>query len=168
MSARAAWRLESLGLERVYRYTAGKEDWFAAGLPREGRLSAVPRAGDVARRGVPTCAPDERVGDVRARVRDAGGDRAVVVNAQRIVLGVLDHLALQAEPDAPAEAVMDAGPVTYRPDTLQSELVHHLQEHGVSAALITTADGELVGLFCRDDEHQHEAATKASGSADQS
>lgn len=36
MSARAAWRLEQLGFERVFRYTPGKADWAAAGLPMEG------------------------------------------------------------------------------------------------------------------------------------
>ncbi len=43
MSPRAAWRFESLGGTRVYDYVAGKVDWFAAGLPREGRpAQAVP------------------------------------------------------------------------------------------------------------------------------
>ena len=31
-------RLEGLGFERVYDYVPGKADWFASGLPREGRL----------------------------------------------------------------------------------------------------------------------------------
>ena len=38
MSPRAAWRLEGLGFERVYDYVPGKADWFASGLPKEGRL----------------------------------------------------------------------------------------------------------------------------------
>ena len=33
MSDRAAWRLESLGFTRVYRYTPGKDGWLAMGLP---------------------------------------------------------------------------------------------------------------------------------------
>ena len=62
MSARAAWRLESLGFARVYRYAAGKVDWFGAGMPREGRLAAVPCAADVVRKDIVTCRPDERIG----------------------------------------------------------------------------------------------------------
>src|SRR5437899_9203092 len=102
MSARAAWRLETLGFARVHRYTAGKVDWFGAGLPCEGRLAAVARAADAARRDITTCGPDETVGTVHARVHAAGLDRAVVVNERRIVLGVLDRLALEALPETRA------------------------------------------------------------------
>ena len=65
MSARAASRLATLGFTNVYRYQAGRADWFAAGLPREGRDAHVPRVADVAKRDVHTCRLDERVGDVR-------------------------------------------------------------------------------------------------------
>ena len=43
MSARAAWRLETLGFTQVYRYTAGKMDWFANALPIEGKKKDAPR-----------------------------------------------------------------------------------------------------------------------------
>jgi hypothetical protein len=40
----------------VYDFSAGKLDWISAGLPTEGMLTAVPRAGDLSRafRSVPT------------------------------------------------------------------------------------------------------------------
>ena len=64
MSARAAWRLETLGFEDVWRYQPGKQDWFLARLPVAG--SAVVRtAADAARPDVPACGPDERVTRVR-------------------------------------------------------------------------------------------------------
>ena len=150
MSARAAWRLEQLGFDRVYRYTAGKIDWFSAGLAREGRLAAVPRASDVVRTDVVTCGVDDLVGDLHGRVHAAGTDRVVVVNEQRVVLGVLDPLALAAAPETRAEDVMDAGPLTYRPDTLVLELVERFQS-GSPPVLVTTGDGELLGLLHRDD-----------------
>ena len=154
MSARAAWRLEALGFERVYRYAAGKTDWFAAGLARDGQLARVPRAGDLVRREAPTCSPGERVGEVRARVRQAGWDRAVVVNDAGVVLGALSGPALEAAPDTPVEEAMDPGPVTYRPDTLAKELVQHLREGDARAALVTSAEGVLVGVLRRDEaEH---------------
>ena len=149
MSARAAWRLEGLGFERVYRYTAGRLDWFAAGLAREGRLARVPRAGELLRRDVPTCCPGERVGEVRARVRQAGWDRAVVVNEAGVVLGALSGPALEAAPDTPVEETMDPGPVTYRPDTLARELAQHLREGDAQAAVVTNAEGVLVGILRR-------------------
>src|SRR5688500_702109 len=89
MSPQAAWRLDSLGITKVYDYTDGKLDWMAAGLPTEGTNSKRPRAGDVARRDVPTCSVDERIADVRKRVSAAGWDACVVVNDERVVLGLL-------------------------------------------------------------------------------
>jgi 3-mercaptopyruvate sulfurtransferase SseA len=87
MSPRAAWRLESLGFTEVYDYAAGKEDWLAWGLPREGRTAQVPTVGEVARRDVPTCGLADRVADAKARAQAAGYDACVVVNARRVVLG---------------------------------------------------------------------------------
>src|SRR5437016_2154790 len=43
LSARAAWRLESMGFQEVYRYTPGKEDWIAAGFETEGANATRPR-----------------------------------------------------------------------------------------------------------------------------
>src|SRR5919106_6742537 len=96
MSPRAAWRLESLGFKRVYDYVPGKQDWLAAGLPREGRIAGRPRTADVARRDVPTCGLDEPVASVRDRLREAGWEECVVVNEHRVVLGILR--AEQLEP----------------------------------------------------------------------
>src|ERR1051326_8061662 len=36
LSARAAWRLETMGFQEVYRYTPGKADWLAAGVENRG------------------------------------------------------------------------------------------------------------------------------------
>lgn len=89
-------------------------DWFASGLPREGKLAARVRVGDIARRDAPTCEPGERVVDVTRRVRAAGWDLCVVVDAERVVLGVLHAEALGV--DALAEQAMREGPRTLRPD----------------------------------------------------
>jgi 3-mercaptopyruvate sulfurtransferase SseA len=59
MSPRAAWRLETLGFEHVADYVAGKADWLAHGLPREGTNAAVPTAGDLADSDPPTCEPHD-------------------------------------------------------------------------------------------------------------
>jgi CBS-domain-containing membrane protein len=165
MSARAAWRLESLGFTRVYRYTAGKMDWFAAGLPREGRQAHTPRAGDIVRPDVPTCRLTDIFDDVRARVRAAGWKTCIVVNDRRVVLGRLRarELDSDAEPAASVESVMQSGPPTFRPDVTLEELTEHLRTVHLDTAVITTADGELMGLLSRKDaEHRlHEAHTPA-------
>jgi Mg/Co/Ni transporter MgtE len=128
----------------VYGYQAGKADWFAAGWPREGNEARVPRAGDVARRDVPTCRPDERVGEVRDRARPSGV--CVVVNEQRVVLGILRAEALGRDPATPVDQVM-AQPVTVRPDLVAGEMPDYLGKKRVSEALVTTSDGVLVGLI---------------------
>src|ERR671937_1838139 len=97
MSPRAAWRLESLGFTQVYDYEAGKADWLAAGLPREGTLAERATAGDVVRADVPTCLLSDDLGEVRRRVRDSGWDTCMVLNEQGIVLGRLGRRAIAAE-----------------------------------------------------------------------
>jgi CBS domain-containing protein len=135
----------------VYDYVAGKLDWMAAGGPIEGTGAAQPRAGGVARADVPTCGLDERLGEVRERVKAAGWDACVVVNQERVVLGLLRAEELDGDPDSRIEQAMRPGPSTYRPHAPVAELAHTLVDHGVPNAPITTSDGRLVGLLLRDD-----------------
>ena len=152
MSPRAACRLESLGFEDVYDYEAGKQDWTAAGLPTEGTAAALPRAGDVARPDVPTCTLDEPLGAVRQRVRAGGWDTCVVVDAGRVVLGLLRRSQLDLpRDDEPVERVMLPGPSTFRPNVDIREMAHYLAEHDLPSAPVTTSDGRLVGLLVRED-----------------
>src|SRR5579862_7369502 len=99
MAPRAAARLEQLGFQQVHEYKAGKLDWMAAGLPTEGENSKHPRAAEVARKDVPTCSVDERLGDVAKRVRAAGWEAAVVVDGGRTVLGLLRKAELDKDPE---------------------------------------------------------------------
>jgi hypothetical protein len=62
MSRRAAWRLENMGFRDIHDYVDSKLDWMAAGLPTEGTNAQRPRAGEVARKDVPTCGLKENVG----------------------------------------------------------------------------------------------------------
>jgi CBS domain-containing protein len=151
MSPRAAWRLESLGFTQVYEYAAGKLDWLAAGLPTEGSNADRPRAGDVARRDVPTCHLDERLGEVAERVTAAGWDACVVVNRESVVLGLLRAQELQGDTEQPIEEAMRPGPSTFRPFVPIEEMAAYMTEHDVPNSPITTSDGRLVGLLMRED-----------------
>jgi CBS domain-containing protein len=151
MSPRAAWRLESLGFGLVYDYVAGKQDWLAAGLPMEGRLADMPRAGTVARRDVPTASVQERVGSVRERVERSGHDTAVVVNEERVVFGVLRPQQLNGDPDRTVGEAMLPGPSTFRPHVLIHEMAHYMTDHDVASAPVTTGEGRLIGLLTRAD-----------------
>jgi CBS domain-containing protein len=151
LSARAAWRLETLGFREVYRYQAGRDDWLVARLPLEGELAGVPRATDVARRDVPACKLDDRVSEVARRVDEEGWPLAVVLNEQRIVLGRLRPGDLRDRPDAIAAEVMVDGPRTVRGTRPADKVAAWMDERDVRGVLVTTADGELVGYVRRED-----------------
>ena len=151
MSPRAAWRLETLGFGEVYEYVAGKLDWMAAGLPTEGANANHPRAGDVSRKDVPTAQLDERLGDVRDRVRALGWDAAVVVNKERVVLGLLRQKELEKDPGLRVEDAMRPGPSTFRPHVLIKEMAEYMAGHMLESSPITTLDGRLVGLLLQKD-----------------
>jgi Mg/Co/Ni transporter MgtE len=139
----------------------GKLDWLAAGLPTEGTNAQRPRAGDLARRDVPTCGLDERLGDIRERVRSAGWEECVVINEQRVVLGLLRSKELQADPGLRIEQVMRPGPSTFRPFVSGSEVAKFMTEHDLESSPVTTSDGRLVGLLRRGDAHGLESLHRA-------
>jgi CBS domain-containing protein len=147
MAPRAAARLESLGFEKVYEYKAGKLDWLAAGLPTEGENSNCPRAGDVSRKDVPASHPNDRLGDVAERARKARWEVVVVVDAERIVLGLLRSRELAMDPNLRVEQAMSPGPSTFRPYVSSKEMAIYMIEHELESAPITTSDGKLVGLL---------------------
>jgi hypothetical protein len=151
MSARAAWRLESLGFEQVYRYRPGKDDWIVARLPVQGQAAGKTRAADLARTDVPTCFLRDVVGDVARRVRDEGWPLGVVLNERRVVLGRLRPKDLDTHPEAVAEEIMVPGPRTTRGTRYAGEMGRWLDDRKVPGVLVTSADGELIGYVRRED-----------------
>jgi CBS domain-containing protein len=147
MSPRAAWRLESLGFGEVYDYVAGKADWLANGLPTEGTAAGTPRIGTRAHRDTPTCGLGDRVAAAAQRAVDNGYDFCVVVNAETIVLGILEARVLHEQPDSLVEAAMRAGPSTFRPSTPVGELRDFLTTRRLHRALVTTSAGRLIGTL---------------------
>jgi Mg/Co/Ni transporter MgtE len=133
----------------VYDYVAGKLDWLAAGLPVEGTLARYPRAGDVARRDVPTCRLDERLGTVKERV--GGWKACVVVNEENVVMGLLRSKELGLDDELVIERAMRPGPSTFRPHVLAHEMAEYMTRHDVESSPITTSDGRLVGILLRED-----------------
>ena len=151
MSARAAWRLIGLGFTRVFRYTPGKKDWMANGLPIEGEEARIQRAGDLVRLDVPACGLAERVGEVKERVQKLGWDSCVAVNEARVVLGLLRPEALEVDPQDTVEQAMENGTRTYRLNAPLEKTMGYMQKMGVESVLVTTSDGKLFGLLRRED-----------------
>jgi len=142
----APWRLEAFGFGDVYDYVGGKADWIAAGLATDGSAAAGSRTD----RSVPSCHPHERVGDVAQRTRAAGWDTCVVVNDPRIVIGRLRHSALEPDASATVEEAMQPGPTTIRADTPLDEIMSRLRDRNVADVLVTTPEGDLIGLLRRE------------------
>ena len=149
MSPRAACRLETLGFEQVLDYVAGKEDWLARGLPREGEKASERRAGNLARDDVVTARLDERVGEIRPRVEGSPYGFAFVISAKGTLLGRLRRAALQGDPTGRAGDAMEPGPSTVRADTLLETLRKRLDDRGLKTAVVTTPEGKLIGTVRR-------------------
>jgi len=146
LSARAAWRLESMGFQEVYRYTPGKADWLAAGWDTEGTQAKKMRLRQMIHKDVPTCSLRERLEDVKSR-RRPNQDLCVVVNDRNIVLGVIQGETWDANPQSRVADVMQPGPRTLRPDLDPKDAQKILRNYDASAAIVTTSDGELLGVI---------------------
>jgi rhodanese-related sulfurtransferase len=150
MSPRAAARLDQFGFE-VYDYALSKIDWMAHGLPMEGTAANQPTALSFARDDVATCKLDDSTEEIKQRI-DASPYRFALVLADRVVLGRVRRSRLDsASNDASAEALMEPGPSTTRPHTSRDELANRFQQSGTNTAILTTPEGELIGVVRRSD-----------------
>jgi hypothetical protein len=142
LSPRAAWRLEHLGVGKVYDYVAGKMDWLARGRDFEGTADLATRHLD---RGVPRCALTTPIDDVRGHVDRDG--ICVVVNDVGVVFGVVDAKSLDGRTGTIAEDVMRPGVSTIRPSEERDKLDERLASHKVQRIVVTDPDGKLLGLY---------------------
>jgi hypothetical protein len=151
MSPRAAWRLEALGFEHVYDYAAGKADWLAHGLPREGKTAGDLYAGDLIDADPPVCGLTDTVARVQQILDRSSYGFCIAVNDDRIVLGRVRASALaDADESATAESVMEAGPGTVRASVPAEELLERLVKRDLTSAIVTTPTGRLLGVFRRE------------------
>jgi len=68
-----------------------------------------------------------------------------------VVLGLLRAKELEADPELLVERVMRPGPSTYRPFVSVAEMRRTMLERNLENSPVTTSDGKLVGLVCRQD-----------------
>ena len=151
MSPRAASRLESIGFEQVYDYTAGKVDWGSFGLPLEGTEGGKTRVGAHARSDVPSCRPDDRLQVVCERLDETGWDTCFVLDDEGVVLGRIGRRAIRSREDITAEQVMTPGPSTIRPSARLKDVVERMRRQNLTNLPVTTPDGRLLGLLTRPD-----------------
>lgn len=100
---------------------------------------------------MPTCHLDEELGSVRGRAHQAGWNACVVVNEERVVMGLLRADELGGDPARPVERAMRPGPSTFRPHVAITEMADYMVAHKLESSPVTTSDGRLVGLLLRAD-----------------
>src|SRR5437867_13419154 len=121
-----------MSFPRVYDYVAGKKDWGSYGLAHEGTNVPDRLAADVVHRDVTTCTLQDRLPEVRARVRAAGWDTCIVVNESGVVLGRLGRRALAAGTDESVEQAMTPGPSTVRPSIGADALLERIRARNLT------------------------------------
>src|SRR5919198_1805694 len=161
MSPRAASRLEALGFAQVCDYVAGKADWGSFGLPIEGSRHSGTRVGAYVRADVPACGPDDRMPEVRERVRAAGWDTCFVTDREGVIVGRLGRSALAADDDVSVEDAMTLGPSTVRPSLELEKAVERMRNQNLTTLPVTRSDGLLIGLLRREDAERALAGTEA-------
>ena len=88
---------------------------------------------------------------VRARAAAARWDACVVVNDERVVLGLLRAAELRKDDEERVDRVMRPGPSTFRPYVPIDDIAKFMVTHDLPNCPITTSDGRLVGLLRRED-----------------
>ena len=133
-------------------YVAGKQDWLAYGLPIEGELAEAVTAGKLANRDAPVCRLNDKLSDLEQRLRLSGWSECVVVNEPGIVLGLLRKSMWEGAANGmTAEQAMESAPMTFRPHVRCDEIIPYMEKNKMESALVTTADGKLLGLVRRED-----------------
>ena len=151
MSPRAACRLEALGFDQLYDYTAGIADWKAAGLPVEGSEQPELRVADATRPDIPTAQPAEILGDVLTRTTAEGWDEALVVGCDGVVVGRLRGEVWKDDPTSAVEDVMEFGPTSVRPDGSLHDLAGRMEKRATRLVVVSDPQGHLIGVVLADD-----------------
>ncbi len=75
----------------------------------------------------------------------------MVVNNERVVMGLLRADQFGGDPMRSIEHAMRPGPSTFRPNVAITEMADYMTEHNLESSPVTTSDGRLVGLLMRSD-----------------
>jgi len=97
----------------------------------------------------PTCGPDDRLQDVRARL--GNWDTCFVLDAGRVLLGRLGRAALAGDDDISAEEAMTDGPSTIRPSARLDWSLARMEKNDLVNLPVTSSDGRFLGLLLRED-----------------
>jgi Mg/Co/Ni transporter MgtE len=105
----------------------------------------------------PTCAPADRLPDVREKLGD--WDTCFVLDDGGVLLGRLGRSALAGEDDVSAEEAMTDGPSTIRPSARLDWSIRRMEKNDLSNLPVTSSDGRFLGLLTREDAETAGAST---------
>jgi Mg/Co/Ni transporter MgtE len=108
-------------------------------------------AGQLLREDVVICGLADPVGEARVRIAESPYGFGLVTTTGGVLLGRLRASALGIAPETPAEQAMEGGPSTVRPDISAEKLAQRLRQKGFKTAVVTTPEGQLLGVVrCAD------------------
>jgi CBS domain-containing protein len=125
---------------------AGKLDWMAFGLPLE-REEKTPFVVERLFLGWPVCRLTDMTADTKQRVRASGAAFCPILNEAGVVLGVVQKSDLEIERLVSVDEIMDPAPTTLRPNYSVDDATELLERNKQEAALVTSSDGKLLGVF---------------------
>jgi hypothetical protein len=98
---------------------------------------------------VVTCSLQDQVGPVAERVADSPYPFALVLGPRNVLLGRLRASMLDCDPQLLAEEIMEPGPKTFRPHRTAAGVAAELAQRDLRWAIVTTPEGELIGVAAR-------------------
>lgn len=114
-------------------------------MPLEGEHDGVAALAKVVREHVPTCGLDDDLAAAQQAITDSEIPFAVVVDDDHVVHGVV-HQG-NGDEASPVTDVLVEGPTSVRADSDLDSLVERMRKAGTGEVLVTTGQGELVGVL---------------------
>src|SRR5207245_1587827 len=118
---------------------------FTFGFETEGENAGRPRLKQYVKTNVQTCLLRDRMQDIQNR--RGNNDVCIVLNDRNIVMGIIEGEAWNANPLMRPSEVMKPGRRTFRPDGDPKESAKELRKDEIENAIVTTSDGELIGIL---------------------
>ena len=129
----------------------GKVDWLAHNLEVEGDDPNPPTAGGLMRDDVVRCAPTDHAGNVLESINRSPYPFGLVTSDDGTLLGRVRASRLNAGSDEPVWDIAEPGPKTFRPHRSAATVAGQLAEKDLRWAIVTTPEGQLLGVASRED-----------------
>jgi CBS domain-containing protein len=97
------------------------------------------------------CAPTDRAGDVLESIERSPYPFGLVTSEDGTLLGRVPASALDAGSERPVWDIAEPGPKTFRPHRSAKTVAGQLAEKDLRWAIVTTPEGQLLGVASRED-----------------